>query len=164
MKVRRTLRQNVLLAGLYGGMAEVVWVAVYCLLTGRSSAEVARQVTATVLPDAATGSAAVALGIGIHFVLAVLLAMVFVRVVWLPFTRRLNDVAATLVACAVLGAIWAMNFFLVLPAVNPAFVALLPYAVTLTSKLLFGVAMAGALRDGAGQVSRALPFFPSTAH
>jgi hypothetical protein len=37
--------------------------------------------------------------------------------------------------------VWVLNFFLVLPWLNPAFVALLPYGVTLVSKLLFGLAM-----------------------
>jgi len=147
MKIRRTLQKNILLAGFYGGMAEVVWVAVYCLLTGRSGAEVAQQVTATLLPDLAGGSAAVPAGIAIHFVLALLLAMAYVRLVWQPLARHLSGAAGTIVACAALAVVWATNFFLVLPAVNPAFVALLPYGATLVSKLLFGVAMAGALQD-----------------
>jgi hypothetical protein len=44
----------------------------------------------------------------------------------------LSDVAA---------AIWAINFFVILPVVNAEFVTLMPYAVTLASKLGFGVAM-----------------------
>jgi len=38
-----------------------------------------------------------------------------------------------------------VNFLLVLPIVNAAFVTLLPYSVSLGSKLLFGLAMAGIL-------------------
>jgi hypothetical protein len=38
--------------------------------------------------------------------------------------------------------VWAVNFFVVLPQVNPAFVHLPPYGVTLISKLLFGLAAA----------------------
>ena len=42
--------------------------------------------------------------------------------------------------------IWATNFFLVLPAINPAFVALVPYTTSLISKVLFGAAAALVLR------------------
>ena len=46
---------------------------------------------------------------------------------------------------ASLASIWAINFFVVLPFVSPAFVHLLPYGVTLASKLGFGLAAAGML-------------------
>jgi hypothetical protein len=148
MKIRRSLSRNVLLAAFYGGMAEVVWVGAYCLTTGRSGAEVARQVTATLFPAAAAGVPGVALGIAIHFALSLLLALVYVRVVWLPFARRWNEAASLAAAMAALALVWTVNFLLVLPVVNPSFVELLPYPVSLASKLLFGIALAGALRDG----------------
>ena len=47
---------------------------------------------------------------------------------------------------AALAGVWALNFFVVLPIISPAFVHLVPYAVSLTSKLLFGVAAAATLR------------------
>jgi hypothetical protein len=47
---------------------------------------------------------------------------------------------------AALAGVWATNFFVVLPIVSPAFVHIVPYAVSLTSKLLFGAAMAAVLR------------------
>jgi hypothetical protein len=151
MKIRRTLSQNVLLAAFYGGMAEVVWVATYCVATGRSSAQVAREVTATLFPALSAGTPGVVLGIAIHFVLALLLALVYVRLVWLPLARRWNEAASMGVAMAALALVWSVNFLLVLPAVNPVFVGLLPYPVSLVSKLLFGIAMAGALRDSVGR-------------
>jgi hypothetical protein len=40
----------------------------------------------------------------------------------------------------------AGGFAIVLPIVSPAFVHMLPYSVSLTSELLFGVAAAGAIR------------------
>ena len=49
------------------------------------------------------------------------------------------------VAAGVLASIWAMNFLLILPIVNAGFVALFPYTVSLGSKILFGLAMAGVL-------------------
>jgi hypothetical protein len=50
---------------------------------------------------------------------------------------------------AALAGVWAVNFFVVLPLVSPAFVHIVPYAVSLTSKLLFGVAAAEIVRDDA---------------
>jgi hypothetical protein len=45
-----------------------------------------------------------------------------------------------------LAAVWAINYFVVLPVLSPGFVHLLPYAITLASKLAFGVAAAAALQ------------------
>jgi hypothetical protein len=42
--------------------------------------------------------------------------------------------------------VWAVNFFVVLPVINPQFVDLVPYAISLVSKVLFGVAAAGTLQ------------------
>jgi hypothetical protein len=55
---------------------------------------------------------------------------------------------SVLVAAAALAAVWAVNFLLILPSVNPAFTALLPPAATFVSKLLFGVCMALAFEAG----------------
>jgi hypothetical protein len=55
---------------------------------------------------------------------------------WIVFSFMLGSLAI----------VWAINFFVVLPAISPGFVHLLPYAVTLTSKLAFGVAAAATLR------------------
>jgi len=42
----------------------------------------------------------------------------------------------------VLVLVWTMNFLVILPVVNPAFVTIVPYGASLTSKVLFGVAAA----------------------
>ena len=47
---------------------------------------------------------------------------------------------------AALGGVWATNFFVILPMVSPAFVHMVSYAVSLTSRLLFGLAAAAALQ------------------
>ena len=47
---------------------------------------------------------------------------------------------------AALVSVWAVNFFVVLPIISPAFVHLAPYPVSLMSKVLFGLAAAEALR------------------
>jgi len=45
--------------------------------------------------------------------------------------------------------VWAINFFVVLPFVSPAFTSIVPYAVSLASKLLFAVAAAEVVRRSA---------------
>jgi hypothetical protein len=47
---------------------------------------------------------------------------------------------------AALAMVWAFNFFILLPLIDPAFVALMPYPASLLSKLLFGLAGAVMLR------------------
>lgn len=149
----------ILLAGLCGGMAEIIWVKLYALLAGQSSAEVARQVTASLLPGMEHAALAPALGVAIHLALSLLVALAYALLVWLPFTRHRGPGVSVAVASGVLACLWAVNFLLLLPVVNAEFVHLLPYSVTLGSKLLFGMAMAGVFhvgqswcRDGKGFV------------
>jgi len=98
-------------------------------------------------------SAAAPAGIAVHLLLSLLLAGVFTVAVWLPFARKLRFVPAMLVAVAALSGVWAINFFVILPVLNPAFVVLLPYAATLFSKVLFGIAMASGLAYAGGSRS-----------
>jgi len=77
---------------------------------------------------------AVALGISLAFAI--------------HFSLRKNDriYAEYSLPILTLTTVWAVNFFLVLPYLNPRFVDLLPYSVTLVSKLLFGLSAAMVLR------------------
>jgi len=137
---------TLLLAGLAGGLAEILWIAFYTSLTSGSGLEVARQVTATLFPSVAALPAAPAIGIAIHLALSVVLASVFVRFIWIPFAKPLAGGASVIITVAALMAVWAVNFLIVLPVVNPSFVTLLPYEITFVSKALFGAAMAWSLR------------------
>ena len=101
-------------------------------------AEIAREVSATVAPMSAASALAPWLGLIIHFLLSLALALVFARVVG----NRLRGAALLAASVGTLAAVWAFNFFVLLPAINPEFVTRLPYGVTLVSKLLFGVGMA----------------------
>lgn len=137
--MKKKFTHYVLLAGLAGGLAELVWIAGYSLVTGIDGWQVARMVAEVVVPAGATPM----LGIAIHFLLSILLAGAFVRV-HAPLRRR-GAGATIAVGLMALAVVWAVNFFVILPIVHPAFVHLLPYPVTLLSKLLFGLAMAQAL-------------------
>ena len=128
-------------AGLAGGLAEVLWVSLYSALTVFSPAAIAREVTATVFPHAAFGPAAPLLGLAIHFALSLVLGLAIG--VGLLSTGRRRDFATTLIILiGALIVIWTVNFFVILPLLNPKFAMLMPYYVALASKVLFAVAMA----------------------
>lgn len=131
----------VILAGIYGGLSEILWVLLYSRFTPVEATEVARQVAATVFPNLVDSPAAPILGIAIHVALALAIALAFTRLVWLP-RRDPRTVYTFAGAVSALTVIWAINFLLLLPAVNPGFAVLMPYTVTLFSKMLFALAMA----------------------
>jgi hypothetical protein len=129
-------------AGLAGGAAEIVWIMLFEHLTGGEAAVVARGVTGSIFRQLESASLAIPLGIMIHMGLAILLGITIAILLrsWMP---RLGGTALEpVVIIVMLIAIWATNFFLILPAVNPAFVAVIPYAASLVSKVLFGAAAA----------------------
>ena len=129
--------RTVLLAGIAGGTVEVVWVMFYSLMSPLQSSLVAEEVARSFIPQIA-GYPAVTVGLLIHYALAVMVAGLFAA----TLLRALDDRRALLaVSMTVLVAIWATNFFVVLPVVNATFVTLMPYSVTLASKLGFGLAM-----------------------
>lgn len=135
-----------LLAGLCGGLAEMGWIALYSSASSTSAVGVAREITATVFSTAAYAPWAPLAGIGIHLALSVVLGLAFLLAL-LGFSRTAPTGPAVWISAVVaLTGIWAVNFLWVLPALNPAFVTLMPYAVTLASKVLFAIAMAGVLQ------------------
>ena len=146
----RTSKQSLLLVGSLGGIAggltEIAWVSAYGAATGTPLAPIARGIVQSVLPQAATSASAVALGIVIHLALALMVGIGLAMVIGKLAKTRLESESEFAVAVLALLAIWAVNFFIVLPNLNPAFVGLLPYSVTLVSKLLFGLAAAVTFR------------------
>lgn len=133
------------LAGAAGGLAEVVWVSLYAAVTGGNAATLARGVTTAVGVTALLPASAVTLGIVVHMVLAVILGVALAGV-WQALARTQSVSTRYAVSLAALVCVWAFNFFAALPLISPAFVHLVPYAVSLTSKLLFGLAAAETLR------------------
>ena len=131
------------LAGLAGGLAEVIWIWTYAALTNSDATLVARAVTDAVrlhqeIPP-------VAGGVGIHMGLAAILGVATTLAIR-PVIGSLHGIGLYGVVSAALAIVWATNFLVVLPFVSPQFVDVVPYAVSLLSKLLFGVAAAGTLQ------------------
>jgi hypothetical protein len=138
--------QRGILAGVAGGLAEIAWVTFYAAITGGDPAAVARGITTAVGVSALLPSSPAALGIAVHMSLALGLG-VTLAFVWQTcrsrWPRMTNPYPLMLAA---LSGVWALNFLVVLPVVSASFVHMLPYAASLTSKLLFGLAAAETLR------------------
>jgi hypothetical protein len=143
----------VLFAGLAGGAAEILWVMLYSSVTDVSAGQVAQQVTASVWPAAALSPAAPLAGIVIHMALALALAALCAPLLLRIGAQHAAGGAMAMMAVLALTLVWAVNFFLVLPVINPGFVALMPYGATLISKMLFGLAMAAVIRRNALRAS-----------
>jgi hypothetical protein len=130
------------LAGLLGGLAEVVWIGLYSLTVNTQISAIGGAIAATVYPPSADLYIAPVLGLVIHMVLAILLAFGFGSLLWPVIERAFHYKATALIASiATLVIVWKVNFFLLLPIWNPEFVSLLPLTVTLASKILFGLTM-----------------------
>ena len=137
----RSLLPFALLGGIAGGLAEVIWVMLYASLTSLDASVVAHAIATTFISTPLDDRLLVMLGIVIHFALSIGLAAAFTYAMadWLS---RETLIAA---AVAALATVWTVNFLVLLPVANPSFVSLLPASVSLTSKLLFGLAMGGTM-------------------
>ena len=122
------------IAGLAGGVAEVAWIWTYAAATNMDAATVARAVTDTVGIGA---QSPVAGGVATHMVLAAILGIAVAFAL-----RPLRGIRLYAAMTSVLALVWAVNFLVVLPLVNPAFVDIVPMGVSFASKLLFGLAAA----------------------
>jgi hypothetical protein len=130
------------LAGIAGGIAEIGWIVLYGMVTGTPTGLVARGVVGSVIPPLAASPWAAWLGIFIHLVLAIALGLGLALA--LRSVSRFGNAGRSQFVFVMLAvvAVWVINFFFVLPRINPEFIALLPSSVTLLSKLLFGLSAA----------------------
>ena len=137
--------KRAIVAGAAGGVAEIAWVSLYAAITGGDAALIARGVTTAVGVSAMLPTLAVGAGVAVHMVLAVLLGVPVVML-WQAMGKRFGLTGGYAAVVAALGCVWMINFFVLLPMISPAFITMLPYAVSLTSKLLFGLSAAETLR------------------
>ena len=133
---------RVVFAGFVGGMAEVVWIGLYSVLFHHSISDLGSAITATVFGHSSHIANAPLLGLGIHLLLSLLLALSFGYLI-LPWVKRYTRKKSLtfVLSVLVLALVWKINFYILLPIWNPEFVMLVPLSVSLTSKLLFGIAM-----------------------
>ena len=146
--VRRDISDAIkrgILAGAAGGLAEIIWVSLYASVSGGNAATLARSVTTAAGVTALLPSAPVTMGIAVHMMIAVMLGVALAGL-WQALAQKHRVSSRYSLVLAALAAVWAVNFFVVLPVVSPEFVQLVPYSVSLMSKLLFGLAAAETLR------------------
>jgi hypothetical protein len=129
-----------LIIGLAGGLAEIVVIWLYSVLTGGDSIMIARHVASAIGLDGAPA----AIGVVVHMGLAMILGIALSAGLQI-FDRPTRNGALFSFMVGSLAVVWVINYFVVLPAVSPSFVHLLPYAITLASKLAFGLAAAATL-------------------
>ena len=130
------------LAGIAGGVMEIVWIMLYASLSGHDAAIVARGVTASVFPDLASAPSSIAIGLLIHMVLAIGLGIVIAIAIPAVLPRVAGTIVEPILVVACLAGVWTMNFFVLLPIINNDFVTIVPFPVSFTSKMLFGFASA----------------------
>ena len=132
-----------IVAGTAGGFAEIAWVTLYAGATGGDPTTLARGVTTAAGVSALFPAEPVALGVTVHMALAVTLGIAL-SFGWRTLSRHRLDIAGPFpfMLVALIG-VWTVNFFVLLPAISPAFLHLVPYPVSLMSKILFGLAARG---------------------
>jgi hypothetical protein len=138
------------IAGAAGGLAEIAWVTLYAGMTGTDPAALAQGVTtAAGISALLPADSPVALGIGVHMALAMMLGTILIFA-WRALSAKRPHLSNPYpLMLTALAAVWTINFFVVLPIVSPAFIHIVPYAVSLISKLLFGLAAAEIVRNEA---------------
>jgi len=127
------------LAGIAGGAAEVAWIALYSGVTGGSAAQVATDITKTFDPALVSGSLAMFIGVGIHFGLAIGLGLAVTLLIRQSLPKLVGTMSEFALVLVALAAVWAVNFLVILPFINPSFVHAVPLGISFVSKLLFGV-------------------------
>jgi hypothetical protein len=134
------LRTGVII-GLAGGLAEIVVIWLYSALTGRDGIMIARHIASAIGLDGAPA----AVGVVVHMGLAVILGIALSAGLQILVDRPTRNGALFSFMVSSLAVVWVINYLVVLPAVSPSFVHLLPYAITLASKLAFGLTAAATL-------------------
>lgn len=136
-------------AGAIGGGIEIVWIAVMAALTKISAINVARGVSASVGIGTLLPAHAIVIGIAIHMALATALGIAVAVGCHVVAGRAFRGTRVYLMVLPALIGVWAFNFLVLLPVINPSFVYLMPYPISLLSKLLFGLGAAEVLRRNA---------------
>lgn len=142
------------LAGLAGGAAEIAWIMLYSGLGDSDAAVVAQGITSTFSPTVATSPAGAAIGILIHVLIAVVLGIALTISVQRLLPRSSSALPESCLIVASLIVIWAINFYVVLPLINPEFVHVIPLEASLASKVLFGIGAAFVLSVAKGSKRR----------
>ncbi|HVZ15362.1 MAG TPA: hypothetical protein VG894_12950 [Bauldia sp.] len=145
--LRETLFKGALI-GTSGGLAEIAFIWTYMTVRGHEPGTIARAIAEAVHlgPSASAG-------IAVHMALSLLLGIGLMGAWRSVRAPRPRASAAYLFMTVALIVVWSFNFLVLLPSLNPALPALLPYPVSFAATLLF--ALAGApLLQRAGAIEK----------
>jgi hypothetical protein len=134
--------RQILLAGMAGGVAEIVWFMAIGLLLSLNVHDVAAGITSSISPGWGSSPYAAFTGILIHLFLSVLLAAAYIATLGRWSISRFGLSGQLLIGMSALALVWAINYLVILPVVNPSFIELSTYGLSLPSKVLFGISMA----------------------
>ena len=133
--------KQVLLAGMAGGMAEIVWFTILGAVLSINIHAVASGITTSVFPVWGDSAFAVFAGIVIHLALSVFLASVYIVPLGRWSMARFGLFGQLMTGVIALSSVWAVNYLVILPIINPDFIALSTYGLSLISKVFFGITM-----------------------
>jgi hypothetical protein len=137
--LRETMVKGILI-GTSGGVAELALLWVLLRARGDEPAAVA-----VALAEASHLGSSAATGIAICMALSLLLGVALMGA-WRSLGSPLsNTPAVALFMAAAAIVVWSFGFLVLLPSIEPAMAALLPYPVTLAAKLAYALAAAPVL-------------------
>jgi hypothetical protein len=137
-----TVRFGVI-AGAAGGLAEIAWVTVVRARDRRNYCGFGAGRDHGGGNGSPVSAAFGGFGVALHMTLGVSLGIAFP---WRTFSYRFRAISPFPIVLAALAGVWVVNFLVVLPIVSPAFVHVIPYSVSLMSKMLFALAAAEVVR------------------
>lgn len=133
--------RQILLAGVAGGVAEIIWFMLLGVLLSMNVHDVASGITASVFPAWGSLHNSEFLGIVIHLLLSVSLAAVYILTLGRWSISRFGLLGQLLVGVMSLMFVWAINYLVILPVLNPSFIEVSTYSLSLPSKAFFAIAM-----------------------
>lgn len=131
-------------AGLAGGIAEVVFMSVYGSFSGMSGERLLSLITYTFFDAAFSyGALGAVSGLAIHLVLSAIIGVFFGAFMYALHggADRASYGRVAVSGIVILIGIWAFNFFVLLPKINPQFVSYVPLTAAFFSKLMFGISV-----------------------
>ena len=133
--------RHIFIAGMAGGMAEILWFVMIGLLLSLNVQDVATGITSSVIPDLSHAGYAAPMGIIIHLLLSVILAAIYLFTLGRWSVSRFKLTGQLITGATALVLVWAVNYYLILPILNPSFIEATTYSLSLLSKVLFGISM-----------------------
>lgn len=130
--------------GLAGGVAEVVFMTVYGILTGMSGVNLLNLITYTFFSGTFSfGHLGAVSGLVIHLLLSAVIGIFFGAFMYAVHhgEKGVSYSRVAVSGIAALIGIWAFNFFVLLPHINPQFVSYVPLTAAFFSKLMFGISV-----------------------